>query len=71
MLLGKMFENLQIAMVILVLFEQFSVQVCLIFSHSLMCFTKRDAFCLNISIYSFLRRKNYCYGSGPKLKKKF
>ena len=61
MLLQKSFENLQIAMVILVLFEHFSVKVCLSFSpssdvrHQKGCILFKH---LDLCV-AYLRRKRY------------
>ena len=72
MLLQKSFQNLQIAMVISVLFEHFSVKVCLSFSrssdvrHQKGCILFKH---LDVCV-AYLRRKRYCYRSGSKLQKK-
>ena len=72
MLLRKSLENLQIAMVILVLFEHFSVKVCLSFSpgsdvlHQKGCILFKH---LDLCVV-YLRRKLYCYRRGSKLQKK-
>ena len=68
MLPRKISENLHIAMVILVFFEQFLGTFCLTFLPLvLMCFAKKDAFCLHISIHACLRRETYRYRRDSKL----
>ena len=72
MLLRKNFENLQTAMVILVLFEQFLRKVCQVFGpYSFECFTKYDSFGLHSFDFACLRRLRHIVTKRFKIMEKF
>ena len=69
MLSRKNFENLRVAMAILMLFEYFSGKLCKIFDDDSECFAKYDTFCSHIFNYACIRRKAYSYRRDSNLQK--